>query len=112
MRNDDDSVGHCTFTDVENAPSASMSHVRGAHVGTGSVRSDDVKYMLLIYMNPTTWETLSEEERNAVFRGHEEFQKTIKASGEMIGTEALADPSESATVRVRGGSPVVTDGPY
>jgi hypothetical protein len=71
-----------------------------------------VKYMLLIYMNPATWETLSADEQNAVFRGHEEFQRTIKASGEMIGTEALADPSESATVRVRGGARFVADGPY
>jgi hypothetical protein len=68
--------------------------------------------MLLIYMNPKTWETLSEAEQQAVFRGHEEFQQTIKASGEFVGTEALADPSNTATVRVRGGAPVVTDGPY
>jgi hypothetical protein len=26
-----------------------------------------VKYLLMIYMNPTIFETLSEEERNAVF---------------------------------------------
>jgi hypothetical protein len=68
--------------------------------------------MLLIYMNPKTWETLSEEEQNAVFRGHEEFQKTTKASGEFVGTEALADPSNSATVCVRDGATAVTDGPY
>ena len=30
----------------------------------------------------------------------------------MITTQALADPSQSAVVRVRGGQPVVTDGPY
>jgi hypothetical protein len=71
-----------------------------------------MKYMLLIYMNPAIWEAASEEERNAVFAGHDEFQKTIKASGEMIGTEALEDPSNSATVRVRGGVTAATDGPY
>jgi hypothetical protein len=36
--------------------------------------------------------------------------KTIRESGEMIGTEALADPSQSSVVRVRDGEPVVTDG--
>ncbi|MCT9932122.1 YciI family protein [Planotetraspora sp. A-T 1434] len=71
-----------------------------------------MKYLLLIYMNPAVWESLSEEERNEVFRGHDEFQKVIRDSGEMIGTQALADPSESATVRVRDGVPAVTDGPY
>ncbi|MGE5335020.1 MAG: YciI family protein [Nitrososphaerota archaeon] len=71
-----------------------------------------MKYMLLIYMNPTTWESLSEEQQNAVFRGHEDFQKTITASGEMVTTEALAEPSNSATVRVRGGEASVASGAY
>jgi hypothetical protein len=30
----------------------------------------------------------------------------------MVRTDALGDPSQSATVRVRDGVPVVTDGPY
>ena len=71
-----------------------------------------MKYMLMIYMNPATWESLSEDEHNEVFRGHADFQKLITESGEMIGTEALADPTNSATVRVRNGVPAVTDGPY
>jgi hypothetical protein len=71
-----------------------------------------VKYLLLIYMNPVTWETLSEEERTEVFSGHGEFIKAITESGELVVTEALTDPSNSATVRVRGGVPAVTDGPY
>lgn len=71
-----------------------------------------MKYMLLIYMNPTTWESLTDEQREGVFRGHADFQKIIRDSGEMIGTEALADPSNSAVVRVRDGVPAVTDGPY
>jgi hypothetical protein len=68
--------------------------------------------MLLIYFNPTTWDSLTEEEHQAVFSGHAQFMKTIRESGEMIGTEALANPSESAVVRVRSGVPAVTDGPF
>jgi len=71
-----------------------------------------VKYLLLIYFNPTTWDSLTEEEHQAVFSGHEQFIKTIRESGEMVGTEALASPSESSVVLVRDGVPVVTDGPY
>jgi hypothetical protein len=71
-----------------------------------------VKYLLMIYMNPSTWEALTEEERNAVFGAHDEFQKGIKGSGELVGFAALADPSNSTTVRVRGGVPAVTDGPF
>jgi hypothetical protein len=71
-----------------------------------------VKYMLLIYVNPATLEALSEEERDAIFRDHDEFQKLTTESGELLGTKALADPPNTATVRVRDGVPVVTDGPY
>lgn len=71
-----------------------------------------MKYMLLIYMNPTTWDSLTDEQRNGVFSGHGEFQKIVKESGEFVGTEALTDPSTSAVVRVRDGVPAVTDGPY
>ena len=71
-----------------------------------------MKYLLMMYMNPETWESLSEDDRNAVFQGHDDFLKVIVESGEMVGTKALADPSESTTVRVRGGVPATTDGPY
>jgi hypothetical protein len=71
-----------------------------------------MKYLLMIYMNPDNWDALSEEERNEVFRGHAEFIKLINETGEMVRTDALADPVGSATVRVRDGAPAVTDGPY
>jgi hypothetical protein len=45
-----------------------------------------------------------------VFAGQLEFQKTITESGEMVGTRAVADPAQSATVRVRDGAPTTVDG--
>lgn len=71
-----------------------------------------MKYLLIMHMNPAVWESLTEEDRNAIMSGHGAFIETIRSSGEMISTQALADPSNSAVVRVRGGAPVVTDGPY
>lgn len=71
-----------------------------------------MQFLLIMHMNPTVWEALTEDERTAVMNGHGSFIETIKASGEMISTQALADPSESAVVRVRDGKQVVTDGPY
>jgi hypothetical protein len=44
--------------------------------------------------------------------GHGAFIETVTASGEMILTQALADPSQSAVVTVRDGERLVTDGPY
>jgi hypothetical protein len=71
-----------------------------------------VKFLLIMHNNPAVWESLTEGERDEVMTGHGDFIKTIQQSGEMIVTQALADPSNTVVVRVRGGVPVVTDGPY
>jgi hypothetical protein len=71
-----------------------------------------VKFLLIMTMNPAVWEALTDDEREAVFSGHGEFIETIRESGEMIGTVALAEPAKSSVVRVRDGAPMVTDGPY
>jgi hypothetical protein len=71
-----------------------------------------MKFLLLMHMNPTAWEALTEDERNEVMVGHGAFMDTVTKSGEMILTQALADPSQTAVVRVRDGERLVTDGPY
>jgi hypothetical protein len=71
-----------------------------------------MKFLLLMHMNPTVWDALTEDERNEVMTGHGTFMETVTTSGEMILTQALADPSQSAVVRVRDGERLVTDGPY
>jgi len=71
-----------------------------------------VKYLLMIYMNPKIWEELPEEDRIAVFAAHDAFPAPLRESGELLGFVALADPSNSTTVRVRDGALSATDGPY
>lgn len=71
-----------------------------------------MKFLLIMNVNPAVLDALTEEERNEIGEGHGAFIETIKKSGEMITTLALADPSQTAVVRVRGGQPVVTDGPF
>jgi hypothetical protein len=71
-----------------------------------------VKYLLIIQMNPAAWDSLSEAERTEIAEGQNAFMDTIVASGEMVGTHALADPSQSAVVRGRPGAFTVTDGPF
>jgi hypothetical protein len=78
----------------------------------GSGRRPDVKYMLLIYQNPSGFEALSEQERNAVFGEVDAIIKELTESGEWVGGEGLADPSQTKTVKVRDGVPAITDGPY
>lgn len=71
-----------------------------------------MKYMLLIYNNPATYEAWSEQERAALFGEVDVIMKELAESGELVGGEALADPSQTKTVRVRDGVPAITDGPF
>jgi hypothetical protein len=71
-----------------------------------------MKYMLLIYNNPATYEGWSEDERNALFGEVDVLMKELTESGELIGGEALADASNAKTVRVRDGVTATTDGPF
>ena len=71
-----------------------------------------MKYMLLIYNNPATYESWSEAERAALFGDVDVIMKELTASGELVGGEALADSSHTKTVRVRDGVPAATDGPF
>lgn len=71
-----------------------------------------MKYMLLIYNNPATYEAWSEQERAALFGEVDVIMKELTESGELVGGEALADSSNTTTVRVRDGVPVISDGPF
>jgi hypothetical protein len=70
-----------------------------------------VKYMLLIYSNPETFAAMNEE-LEAVMAEAEAMMNELQESGEWVGGEALADPINSKSVKVRDGVPVVTDGPF
>ncbi|WP_262402499.1 YciI family protein [Actinomadura sp. CNU-125] len=71
--------------------------------------------MLLIFNRPGFVEELTEDERTALFGEVDGLMKELADSGEWVGGEALADPSETRTVRAAGPAgapPVVTDGPF
>jgi hypothetical protein len=70
-----------------------------------------VKYMLLIYSNPA-WRAMSEQERDQVARDHATLYQALVDSGELVSSEELADPETTRTVRLQGGVPAVTDGPF
>ncbi|WP_245966718.1 YciI family protein [Sphaerisporangium album] len=68
--------------------------------------------MLLIYNNPATLDAMSDEERDGVFGQVDTVIKQLTESGEWVGGAALAGPGGARTVRVRGGVPATTDGPF
>jgi hypothetical protein len=71
-----------------------------------------VKYMLLIYNNPAMLEALPEADMKAIMGEVDQLMTELKESGEWLGGEGLAHPSQTKTVRVRDGVPAITDGPY
>jgi hypothetical protein len=71
-----------------------------------------MKFLLIMNVNPAVLDALTEDERNEIGNTHGAFMETITKSGELIITQALADPSQSVVVSVRGGQSVVTDGPF
>ena len=71
-----------------------------------------MKYMLLIYNNPATYEAWTEEERAALFGEVETIMTELTATGELVGGDALMDAALTKTVRVRDGVVAVTDGPF
>ena len=74
-----------------------------------------MKYLVLIYSNPASreiWEGFSDDERAAGFRYYAALSEELAASGELIVTEALADPSLTRRVSVRDGQTLTSDGPF
>ncbi|MFF5402238.1 YciI family protein [Streptomyces misionensis] len=71
-----------------------------------------MQFLIALHINPAVLDALTAEEKAAVQEGHGAFIEALKESGELVTTQALADPSQSAVVTVRGGRTVVTDGPF
>jgi hypothetical protein len=69
---------------------------------------DDMKYALLIYSNDTEWDSLSEDEKNAIYG---EYAAVSEAAGVYGGSE-LQPGSTATTVRVQDGRTLTTDGPF
>ena len=74
-----------------------------------------MKYLIMIYSNPASreiWNGFTDAERAEGLRFYAALHEDIAASGELIVSEALADPSLSTQVAVRDGRTVTTDGPF
>ncbi|MFI6156151.1 YciI family protein [Kitasatospora sp. NPDC051170] len=71
-----------------------------------------MKFVISMHINPAVLDALTAEEKGALGAGHGKFIEEIKASGELITTLALVDPSQAAVVTVRDGRQAVTDGPF
>ena len=72
-----------------------------------------MKYLIVIHSNPRSralWETLSDEQRLDLGVGHLKLTEELAASGELVVSEGLADPSLAKWVSVRDGETITRNG--
>lgn len=71
-----------------------------------------MKYMLLIYNDPAALKSMSQEEQDELMAGVDGIMAELTANDELVGGDALADASQTRTVRVVDGAVATTDGPF
>jgi hypothetical protein len=82
-----------------------------------------VKYVILIHSNPQPWghptgefiaeqQALPQAQRDNLNTEFEAVLAELSERGELLGGEALGDPSTARLYRWEAGQPLVTDGPY
>jgi hypothetical protein len=68
-----------------------------------------MRYMLLIYLDE---KSLDEAEREACYRESTDLAEQIAAAGQYLASAPLHPTSMAASVRIRSGKRLVTDGPF
>ena len=72
-----------------------------------------MKYMIMMFGDQATMvETRSTEWIKGMIRFMTDLDQELADSGELAGSEGLADPTQATTVRFDHGTPVPTDGPF
>jgi len=68
-----------------------------------------MKYMLLVYSQEDAW---TDEERQHCYVESTELTHELNSRGQYLAANPLQPVATATSVRVRGGKPVVTDGPF
>ena len=71
-----------------------------------------MQYMLLIYSTPGRWESLSDDEREAVYAQYRAVGEELSDRNAYIAGAELQGVTSATAVRVRDGETQVTDGPF
>jgi hypothetical protein len=71
-----------------------------------------MQYMLLIYGSEGSWESLSEQEREAVYEEYVALSSELREQGRMVSANELQPTETATTVTIRDGELIVTDGPF
>ena len=71
-----------------------------------------MKYICLGYIEEKKWETMSDNERDAMLDECFAYDDMLRKNGHFAGGEALQSPENAVTLRSRNGKVAITDGPY
>lgn len=71
-----------------------------------------MQFMLMCCIEEGRWHALPDAERDAVMKDYGEWIAGLERTGQHRRTEKLAWSPAARTLRLRGGRPVITDGPY
>jgi predicted enzyme related to lactoylglutathione lyase len=71
-----------------------------------------MKYMILMYSDPTETKSMSALDREVVSQKHRILRTELTASGELLGGAGLAYPEDSRTIQLRDGVAVRSPGPF
>jgi len=70
------------------------------------------QYMLLIYDDPSVWESMGEEEKNAMMGEYFAYTNELREAGAYVAGDALQPTTTAKSVRLRDGERLTTDGPF
>ena len=71
-----------------------------------------MKYLLLIYHNEQRWNEISEAERQLMYEEYRKLRQQLISQGKYVDGSQLQATTTAASVRVRDGKELVTDGPF
>ena len=71
-----------------------------------------MKYICLGYIEEKKWETMSDNERDAMLDECFAYDDMLRKNGHFAGGEALQSPANAITLRSQNGKVSITDGPY
>jgi hypothetical protein len=83
-----------------------------AHNQCSTIKEGTLKYLCLVYLEEKKLYGLSKSESEALIEESLAYDDELRKSGHYIVSNALQPARLAATVRIRDGKPVVTDGPF
>lgn len=71
-----------------------------------------MQYLLTIYSEESTWQTMSPEQQKQGYAAYMAYTEALKQANAYVGSNRLRPTSSATTVRTVNGKTQVLDGPY